>query len=656
MSEPIFALDLETKSLDKYNTQFALEPYRLVQKKAKITDVSLSGPDTYGKHITDATVGNVRSILEFLKGKTCYAHNALFDIAWLYALFELEGKGSECIALMQKIEWRDTMLLTKHLLNSQAEQFKTKEARDEEGGYDLLSLVKRFVKDDTPGKAEFLHIKSEEHVAGEDKEYWSNRAIQDTHFTRLLAIELQAMLPESQRNVFLISQKSLIYVARAWVQGCYFDWDRVQKIQPQIVHHKNRLASQLGLPVSTLQSPSQLSTLLFDTWGLTPISRGKTGKGSTKKDELKMIALQAEGTPLQNRMRLIMSFKKLQTLQTKYMNGFERVKSYVGENKTHGAPRIFGTYTGRYTYASKTKRKQVWQNSIAMHQLPKEGPAKACVLPPEGKKVGKYDASGQEIAFMAWASGDLNMTNVLCQGMNVHSWMATNLTGEDYATFIERLHSGDEDAYITRLASKLLNLSCQYRIGWKAIQAKFFGTYDKIITQRQSNNYLNIYKVSYPGVPIYWKETCAEARNKGYAETIAGRRYYLTDWSKHRWATESSAINMPVQGSGADQKDLIVWLVSEQFPEITFSLDVHDEAIFFLPEDNAEELHKEVVHFLNCIDYNKWWNMNVPMPLHFEGILGDNFKEGEEYAQSFTDIQNMRADRNVNCFITRSLL
>ena len=83
-------------------------------------------------------------------------------------------------------------------------------------------------------------------------------------------------------------------------------------------------------------------------------------------------------------------------------------------------PRMFGTYTGRYTYSSKTQRKQLFQTSIAMHQLPRKGPAKGLMLPPEGYDVGKYDASGQEIAFMALMSGDVNMASVLCQGMNVH--------------------------------------------------------------------------------------------------------------------------------------------------------------------------------------------------------------------------------------------
>jgi len=284
-----------------------------------------------------------------------------------------------------------------------------------------------------------------------------------------------------------------------------------------------------------------------------------------------------------------------------------------------------------------------------MHQLPRMGPAKSLMEPPEGFKVGKYDASGQEIAFMALMSGDVNMASVLCQGMNVHSWMATNLTGEGYDDFIKRLKN-DSDAYNTRQAAKLLNLSCQYRIGATALKRKFFETYDKIITSPQSYNYLNIYKSAYPGVVEYWKWICDVCQKQGYTETIARRRYELSDWSSHRWGTESSAINTPVQGSGSDQKDLIIWLVSEQFPEIKFVSDVHDEGIFFLPEQHADELNIEIVHFLNGIDYEKYWKREIPIPLTFEGQLGDNFKDCVEYSQPHAEIQKMRKDLGVRTY------
>lgn len=639
--DDIFSLDLETKSLDPANPQYALEPFRLSQGLIKITDLSVYGPDNFNKYIKDPSKEETISVLRFLHKKTTYMHNSVYDLSLLYALVE-------DINLLTNIDVRDTMLLAKWIVNSQREQFKTKAMKDELGGLDLASLIKRFLPKDTPDIDLFLDMKREDHVAGEDAEYWSKRAVFDALFTRLLAIELQKILPEIQRNGFLISQKQLPYVARAYIHGAPFDYEKVKELTPKIDAAKRSIARKIGLDISVLQSPSQLSVVLFEDWELNPISRGKpkkgypNGQGSTKADDLKMIALQSQGTKHGPKMKLIMDFKKLQTLQSKYVNGFNRVVDYVGEPVCHASPRVFGTYTGRYTYSSKTLKKDAFQISIAMHQLPQKGPAKALVTAPEDMDVGKYDASGQEIAFMAFASSDRNMLGVLNQGMNVHSWMATNINGMQYDDFVKIVKSGDDNAYNIRQAAKLLNLSCQYRIGWKAIQAKFFSRYDQIISRVQANQYLKIYKIAYPGVVDYWKSIAKESEEKGYAETIARRRYYLTDWDTHRWSTESSAINTPVQGSGADQKDLVIWLVSEKFPEAIFIQDIHDEGVFFLPKKYSEELNKEIVHFLNGIDYEFYWQREVPMPLSFEGQLGSNFKDCKEYAQSFEDIQKMK--------------
>ena len=635
MRDDIFAVDIETASNDEQNDQYALEPFRVKQGLARITDISISGPNNYTKLIQSPSAPEVRSLIEFLQGKVTYFHNAVFDMAFLYAT---TGELSP----LTKIGVRDTMLLAKWLLNGQRMQFAKK---DEESGYTLLDMVKRFLMDD-PKAQFFIDMKSEDVIAGQDSRYWSERATLDTYFTLKLALHLQNILPAPQRNGFLISMKALPYVVRSWVDGVPFDYDRVQKLQPMIVAEQNRIAEELGMSISSITSAPQLAKILFEDWGLEPINRGKpkkgypNGQGSTKADDLKMIALKAQLTEHGPKMQKIMDIKKLATLQSKYINGLSKVYDYVGENTCYGSPRMFSTYTGRFTYASKTKKK--YQTSIAMHQLPRKGPAKGLMIAPYGFSVGKYDATGQEISFMSWASLDTNMLSVLNQGLNIHSWMATNINGQDYDSFVASL-STDKNAYEDRQAAKLLNLSCQYRIGWAAIQAKFFGDYDKLITNVQAISYLNMYKIAYPGVTKYWKSACIEAREKGYAETIGGRRYYLTDWDSHRWATESSAINTPIQGSGADQKDLIIWLVSEKFPEIKFSLDVHDEGIFYLPSQHLEELNKEIVHFLNNIRYEEYWNREIPMPLTFEGQMGVNFKDCKEYKQPWDDIVRMRS-------------
>ena len=121
-----------------------------------------------------------------------------------------------------------------------------------------------------------------------------------------------------------------------------------------------------------------------------------------------------------------------------------------------------------------------------------------------------------------------------------------------------------------------------------------------------------------------------QAQQAGYAETIGKRRYYLTDWQSHRWGTESSAINMPVQGSGADQKDLMIWLISEKFPEVEFKLDMHDGLFFDIPKENRNEIALEMRDYANKVDYGKYWSREIPMPLTFDVAVGENYKDKKE--------------------------
>lgn len=619
----ICALDVETSPTDgNFNgCPYALEPWRYKQGKAYITDISIFHIDNTHVHLKNPSNHQIIDELKKIENKPVFMHNAVFDTAWLYAYVGIEP--------LIKLDIKDTMLLAKWIHNSQTTQYG-------EWSYSLIDLCKLYLPNH-PLINVFINIKENAcaQFAGQDEQYWSKRVELDSLMTVALAVELMKVLPGEQVRGFNISQKQIPYVARSWVNGIPFNKKEVDLVSPKIEGGKVKLASALGVTPAVLQSSSQLSSLLFNDWGLKPLHTGKSGKGSTAEGDLKMLALQTQGTQVGAAMNLIMKFRKLQTLQTKYVNGFSRLLPYVGEEVCYGAPKIFGTYTGRYTYSSKTQRKDIFQCSIAMHQLPRLGPAKSWLTAPEGYDIAEWDATGQEIAFMAIASGDVNMINVLNQGMNVHSWMATNFTGDSYDEFIAKLHSDDEDiskaATEIRQSAKLLNLSCQYRISPPALAQKFFDDYDQIITRQQAARYLNIYKSAYPGVVAYWKSTCKEARAKGYAETIGSKRYYLTEWNEHGWQTESSAINTPVQGSGGDQKDLVIWQISENFPELLFALDMHDGLYFFIPKTNQDELKKDVLSFVNKIDYESFWQKDVPVPLRFDGAIGPNFKDKKEY-------------------------
>ena len=622
--ENVFALDIETSTTDKSHPEYALQPFRLRQGKAKITSIDVAGPDNYTLQLVEPSQDELNELLYFLRetNRPVFCHNTVFDTSWMLLL-------SGSFDLMNAINWHDTGLLAKWLINSQTSEHP-------QFSFSLIALCKYFMPDH-PKLEEFTTVKERDFVAGEDKEYWLARGTLDTAMTRDLAITLRKKLPESQRQGYGIEQKCIMYAARANVNGIPLDKDYIEELPIKIKAAKKKLENQMPISGSVISSSAQLSDYLFNHLGLTPISRGKPSKknpqgaGSTKAGHLKRFRIQAGNTEVGDLLGKILDYKQLHTLESKYINGLLRVMDYTGEACMYPTPRVFGTYTGRFTYGSMIDRKQTMQYAIACHQLPKKGPTKKCLVAPEGMWISKNDGAQQELRIIGCVANDNGLITEFNSNMDVHSTMSAFIANMSYEEFMSGLEAGKADIINYRYAGKLLNLSCQYRIGAKSLMEKFFETYGIIITENEAYYYLNLYKERYPGVKEYWTNVCHESEVRGYTKTFADRRYYINEWGSKRWQSESSAINFPIQGSAADHKELTLMLVSEKFPEIEFFLDVHDELCFYVPKN--EELVRELAHtFVNLSgEYRKYWDSPVPIDLPFDTVIcKENFKDGKE--------------------------
>jgi len=623
----LFSLDLETEPTNPNDTRpVALEPYRQYSGEARISSMSVAGPDGYVAQasLLNNDIGRITDLLHMLKGKQVICHNTVFDTAWLI--------GSDGIDILRPIKWRDTFILAKWLLNGQPLERGKSEHHNSDGKFSLslANLVKTFLKGH-PLYEEFLDVKNQNVTPGQDPNYWLRRGRMDAILTRDLYIKLIEKLPQAQRRGYIIECNAILPTANSWMNGIVLNKNGAKELKPKIQRAKAGLAGKLGKPEGMFTSPKQLSHYLFNELGLKPISYTPTGSPSTGADDLKRMAYDMAGTKAGDIIKTILEFKQVKTLESKYIDGILKVCNYNGSNINHSAPRMFGTYTGRFTYSSKTLNKEVFRPGIATHQLPRKGPTRGLLTAPEGYMVGELDAAAQEMRGMAIESRDAHMLDGFNRGINLHSSMGAYINGIQYEEFERRRKAEDKDTINYRYAGKLLNLSCQYRIGKNAIASKFFTTYGIVISQAMGASYLRMYKERYPGVPLYWDKAIQKAKQNGYAETIAGRRYQLTDWNSKAWATESSAINFPIQGFGADHKDVAISSIFKQFPEVIFVLDLHDGLWYYIPDDRPKELLLEMRDYLNTkVDYNQLWDADIPIPLLFDAQLGPNFKNVHE--------------------------
>jgi DNA polymerase I-like protein with 3'-5' exonuclease and polymerase domains len=606
-----YALDIETAP-NKPGSNFALEAYRLPQNKARITSVAVSGPDGYFRQLDERSenIDEIPALLSHLRNKQVFAHRAVFDVGWLIAASRYD--------LLLNIKWRDSALLYKWIINGQV-------ADRMRWSLSLNAVVEKYVKDH-PDLEDFLDIKKADATAGEDYAYWLKRGGYDATFTRLAVLEMWKILPKEQRPGYIYEQANIVPVANAWLQGLHTNLERTKAFKPKIQLYQKKLAARIGQTESCLRSPQQLAHLLFEVKKYPVQGRTPKGKPSVGKDNLLLLEDKLAGTEDAKFFRTILDFKKLATMESKFINGIINSTSYNGDNYTHAFPNIFGTYTGRFTYVAKTKK--VDPSGIANHQLPREGPIRGLLTAPDGYDVCELDGEQQELRFVGQVADESNLIYDFNSGIDVHSSMTSFISGIPYEELLELLEKSDPNAINYRYAGKLLNLSCQYRIGAKALAYKFFTTYKIVIAKAEAYRYLGMYKRRYPGVKTYWDNAITLAKKTGYAESIARRRFKLKFWSgKSEYMTEQSAINFPIQGSGGDHKNAAISILARKFPEAIFTLDLHDGIWYYLPSEHSIELARDMKNELNKTNWSRLWDRDIKLPLPFGAKVGPSFGE-----------------------------
>ena len=148
------------------------------------------------------------------------------------------------------------------------------------------------------------------------------------------------------------------------------------------------------------------------------------------------------------------------------------------------------------------------------------------------------------------------------------------------------------------------------------------------VSRAVAQNYIDLYFERYPGVANYMNESRLVAKEKGYVETVFGRRLYVPEISaKHaqrRQAAERTAINAPMQGTAADviklaMSNVQAWLTKNTV-DAKMIMQVHDELVFEVAETDVEQLSTEVKKLMEGA-------VNLDVLLAVEIGSGDNWDE-----------------------------
>jgi DNA polymerase-1 len=321
-----------------------------------------------------------------------------------------------------------------------------------------------------------------------------------------------------------------------------------------------------------LGSPKQLQMILFERMGLPVGKKTATGQSSTAEDVLQELAL---SYPLP---KVILEHRTLSKLKSTYT---DRLPEQIH-------PRTGRVHTSYHQAVASTGR--LSSSDPNLQNIPIRTPEgrriRQAFVPEPGWVMLAADYSQIELRIMAHLSGDEGLLRAFATGADVHRATAAEVFGVTL----------EEVGPDQRRSAKAINFGLIY--GMSA-----FGLAQQLGIERgAAKDYVDRYFARYPGVKAYMDDTRRQAAERGYVETVFGRRLYLPDIrarnAQLRQAAERAAINAPMQGTAADiiKRAMLAvdrWLQESAFPA-RMLMQVHDELVFEVASDAVTEAGERI--------------------------------------------------------------
>ena len=452
--------------------------------------------------------------------------------------------------------------------------------------------------------------------------------IKDCVFTLRLSRKFWEGLSHAQQTVAMTEAASFKMIARANLEGLIVDTLEAGNLSAVLKQTAADMLARLGphgITEKIVRSPKQLGEVLFNQWGLPVTDWTASGARSTSKAVLHKLAFHDK------RVKDIKAYREALNNNTKFAEAPLESVAYNGDSRAHPQARVFGTYSGRMTFSSKQgKGKSERQTGFALHQMKRDPLFRRIIVAPPGFTLMEFDAAGQEYRWMAILSGDKTMLKLCEPGHDPHAFMASRIDNQySYKLIMQNAkNTGSREAYL-RQCGKVLNLSCQYRVGAKKLHQVATVDHGISITSEEAHRIHRIYLSTYPGVQTYWTRQIQSAQANGYVSTIPGRRVRIVgQWGGNMsWQMEGTAINYPVQGTGAEQKYLALRGVRKLLTQLGayFAWDLHDGLYFYVPTPKVSDAAYEIKDVLDNLPYEDVWRFKPPIPMPWDCKTGPSW-------------------------------
>ncbi|RQW61461.1 DNA polymerase I [Vibrio viridaestus] len=577
----LIAFDTETDGLDYMTANLVGLSFAIKEGKAAYLPVAHDYLDAPAQLDRDSVLARLKPLLEN-EAKAKVGQNLKFD-ASILARYDIELKGIK----------HDTMLAS-YVLNSVG------------GKHDMDSLALRFLQHSCisfeqlagKGKNQLTFNQIDLEQAGE-------YAAEDADVTLRLHNRIYGEIAndESLKTIYETVEVPLVPVlSRIERTGVLIDAAKLKTQSEQITKRLAELeqtAYEMAGEEFNLSSPKQLQAILFEKMSLPVVKKTPSGTPSTNEEVLQELALDY---PLP---KVILEYRGLAKLKSTYTDKLPRLINKA-TGRVHTSYHQAVTATGRLSSTDPNLQNIPVRNEEGRR-------IRQAFVAPKGWKIVAVDYSQIELRIMAHLSNDKALVEAFTEGKDIHAATAAEILGV----------SIDQVSSEQRRRAKAVNFGLIYGMSAFGL-AKQLG-----IPRGEAQQYMNTYFERYPGVMQYMEDTRSTASDKGYVETLFGRRLYLPEIKSgngmRRKAAERAAINAPMQGTAADiiKKAMLLvdeWIQQEGDGKVRLLMQVHDELVFEVEESSITKIESKIQKLMESA-------AELSVPLLAEVGRGDNWEQ-----------------------------
>ena len=431
----------------------------------------------------------------------------------------------------------------------------------------------------------------------------TNYAAEDADITLQLYRTFETKIDDKTKKMLQEIEYPMIFVLMEMeATGALIDIKHLNSLSnnfgSKLINLVQKIHKHSGV-VFNIDSPKQLSEVLFDKMGIEAKGLKKTSSGYYSTSESVLQKLADENEIIKD----ILEYRTLAKLKSTYTDKLSEICD-LG-SRVHTSYHQAVTSTGRLSSSDPN-----------LQNIPirtKDGIViREAFIAPQGKKLLAIDYSQIELRLMAHYSNDEIMVKSFNNNEDIHKRTASEIFGVD-------IQDVDDDM---RRKAKTINFGLLY--GMSA-----FGLSNQLsVTRAEADIFLESYFDRYSGVSAFMKNIVEDAKGKKYVETLHGRKIHVPNIESSnylmRQASERAAINGPLQGSAADIIKIAMIKIAEWIEgndqEIKMILQVHDELIFEVPDSYGEENIEPIIKLMEQ-------STEINVPLKAEYGFGSNWRE-----------------------------